>query len=288
MPFHSITNNNLTITVNSLGAELVSLKSGANELLWQSDPAVWPRYAPVLFPIVGKLRNNQFVCNGSDYNLPQHGFARDKDFTLVKENAASLEYELTADETTLTIYPFHFSLRILYELSENKLTVKYRVYNPDKKDLLFSVGAHPGFSCRFDKQTLSSHYLEFENRSELVCERLKDGLLSGEQYVVKLNRHRLQLNPQLFENDALVLKNTQIEKVILGSNNRAQKLTMNCAGWPCFGIWTKKGSDAFVCLEPWYGIADSINTNGNLESKEGIVKLSPNHSFNAFYEVILD
>lgn len=287
MNIHSISNTNITIEVNSLGAELISFKKKDREYLWQSDPEVWARYAPVLFPIVGKLKTNEFVYDNRNYHLPQHGFARDKEFTMVAKSSTSLEYELTADKGTLENYPFHFSLRILYELNGNKLTVKYRIYNPDKKDLLFSIGAHPGFNCSFGSEALSDHYLEFDNKTELVCERLQDGLLSGKQYVVKLNNHRLQLNPQLFENDALVLRNAQVKKVVLGSNKSGEKLTMTCSDWPYFGIWTKKGSDAFVCLEPWQGIADSTLSNGQIQKKEGINRLEPYKYFETEFNIEL-
>jgi galactose mutarotase-like enzyme len=283
MSSHSISNTQISISVNSLGAELISLKKNEKEFLWQSDKNVWARYAPVLFPIVGKLKNNEYLFDNTAYNLPQHGFARDSEFTLIAQNKTSLEFEITADENTLKIYPFHFSLRILYELNENSLTIKYKVFNPDKKDLLFSIGAHPGFNCK----SLNDNYLEFENKNELTAEKLKDGLLSGETYKLKLENGRLQLSTELFDNDALVFKNTQIEKVALCSTKTKEKIILTCKNWPYFGIWTKKGSDAFVCLEPWYGIADSVNSSGELVKKEGIVKIGPYKYFNTEFELAL-
>lgn len=275
MRVHSISNTKISISVSTLGAELTSLRKGTEEFLWQSDKTVWARYAPVLFPIVGKLKNNEFIYDNRTYNLPQHGFARDAEFTLISQSNTSLEFELTADENTLKMYPFRFSLRILYKLSESALTIKYKVFNPDKKDLLFSIGAHPGFNCK----ALNEHYLEFENKTEFVAEKLKDGLLSGETYKLKLESGRLQLNSKLFDNDALVFENGQIEKVVLCSVKSGSKLIMQCTNWPYFGIWTKKGSDAFVCLEPWYGIADPVSASGKLEDKEGIISLEPNKTF---------
>ena len=125
MPVYSISNTKIAITVNSFGAELISLKSNSTELLWQADKTVWPRHAPILFPIVGKLKENKFKHNNFEYNLSQHGFARDKEFALVEQSENVLEFELTASEETLEIYPFHFSLRIRYELSDATLAVKY-------------------------------------------------------------------------------------------------------------------------------------------------------------------
>lgn len=281
MSVHSISNDKISITVNSLGAELTSLKSNGKEFVWQSDKAVWARYAPVLFPIVGKLKNDHFVHDNSTYSLLQHGFARDTDFTLTGQAKNSLEFELAADENTLKIYPFHFSLRIAYELNENTLSIKYKVYNPDSKNLLFSIGAHPGFSCK----SLNECYLEFENKNELVAEKLVDGLLNGDTYMVKLDSGCLQLNTNLFDNDALVFKNSQVEKVALCSKASGLRLIMHCRNWPYFGIWSKKGSDAFVCLEPWYGIADPVKASGKLAGKEGIINLEPYKTFEAEFSL---
>ncbi len=288
MPVYSISNKKISISVNSLGAELTSLKSNDTELLWQSDKNVWPRYAPVLFPIVGKVKNDQYSYKDSVYKLTQHGFARDKEFALTEQKENVLEFELTANEETLKIYPFHFSFGIRYELQDSTLKVEYVVFNPDKDDLLFSVGAHPGFNCkRVNGESLNDFYLEFENKNELIIEKLSEGLLSGETSVLKLNAGKLQLSTALFDNDALVFKNTQIENVKLCSGRSKQQITMNCKDWPYFGIWTKKGSDAFVCLEPWYGITDTKQSLGNITSKEGIIKLKQNSKFMAFFNIAL-
>ncbi len=276
MAFYSISNKNISISINTLGAELISLKNGSAELLWQADKSVWPRHAPVLFPIVGKLNGNKFTHNDSEFNLSQHGFARDKEFTLTEQSENVLEFELTANEETLEIYPFHFSLRIRFELKDSTLTVKYLVFNPDKADLLFSIGAHPGFNCkRINGETLSDFYLEFNNNKGLVIEKLTDGLLSGTTSELKLDSGKLQLNVEAFDNDALVFKNTQIEEIKLCSLKSKTQIIFESKGWPYFGIWSKKGNDAFVCLEPWFGIADSVDFNGEFAVKEGIIKLSP-------------
>lgn len=284
----SISNKNISVSVNSLGAELTSIKKENTELLWQSDKAVWPRYAPVLFPIVGKVKNDQYTYKDSIYKLTQHGFARDKEFVLTEQSESALEFELTANEETLKIYPFHFTFRIRYELQDSTLKVEYIVFNPDKDNLLFSVGAHPGFNCkRVNGESLNDFYLEFKDKNELIIEKLSEGLLSGETLVLKLNAGKLQLSTALFDNDALVFKNTQIGSVKLCSAKSKQQITMNCKDWPYFGVWTKKGSDAFVCLEPWYGITDTKQNLGDLTMKEGILELKQNSKFEAFFNIVL-
>lgn len=276
MAVYSIKNNFIEIKVNSLGAELSSLKNTlGTELLWQASKDIWPRHAPVLFPIVGRLKNNSFVYSGQNYSLSQHGFARDKDFLLIEQSDNNLKFELTADESTLEIYPFHFSLIISYTLKEATLDISYEIFNPDNKELLFGVGAHPGFSTsRESGESLEDYYLEMEDVSTLIAERLQDGLLSGNTYEIALNKGVMPLSVELFDNDALVFKNNQIKSIKLKSKKSKNSVELICKDWPYFGIWTKKGCNQFVCLEPWFGITDSINTDSVINSKEGIIQLA--------------
>ena len=280
MSVYSISNKLISISVNSFGAELVSLKKEDIELIWQADKTIWRRYAPVLFPIVGKLNPER------KNDLTQHGFARDMEFILVEQKNNCLEFELTANEKTLTLYPFHFSLRIRYELEISGIKTKYIVFNPNNETLFFSIGAHPGFNCkRSEGESLQDFYLEFENKNTLIAEKLSDGLLSGESYTINLNENKLTLSTSLFNNDALVFKNKQIAKVTLCSHKSKVKVVMECKNWPYFGIWTKKGSNAFVCLEPWFGITDNLSAHGNFESKPGILRLQPNSKFEAQFSI---
>lgn len=277
MAVYSINNSFLEVKVNSLGAELISLlTSDGTELLWQASKDIWSRFAPVLFPIVGRLKNNSYAYNESNYVLSQHGFARDKEFVLIEQSNSCLKFELTADEATLELFPFHFSLIIAYTLKDNTLDVSYKIFNPDNKELLFSIGAHPGFSTmRFSDENIHDYYLEIDGLTRLTAERLQDGLLSGSTYNIDLDKGVMPLSIELFNNDALVFKNNQINSIRLKSKKSKDIIEMICKDWPYFGIWTKKGCDKFVCLEPWYGITDTTNSKGELQSKEGIIKLNP-------------
>jgi len=275
MALYTIQNNILSVTVNSSGAELVSVKGfNGKAYLWQGKKEIWPRHAPVLFPIVGRLRDNKFNHDGLEYVLTQHGFARDKEFALVEQSESSLSFELTDDDASFKVYPFHFSLIITYELKNNEIVVHYEVFNPDVKDLYFSIGAHPGFNCKqISGETLNDYFLEFENTNQLIAEKLQDGLLSGNTYPIELQNGCLKLSVELFNNDALVFKNNQINEVSLVSHKSGTRIHLDCKNWPYFGIWTKKGCDEFVCLEPWFGITDSCFKYDNLPNKPGILKL---------------
>ncbi|HRD38754.1 MAG TPA: aldose 1-epimerase family protein [Bacteroidia bacterium] len=290
MAVYSINNRFLEVKVNSLGAELISLlTSDGTELLWQASKDIWPRFAPVLFPIVGRLKNNSYAYNDSNYVLSQHGFARDKEFVLIEQSNSCLKFELTADEATLELFPFHFSLIISYTLRDNTLDVSYQIFNPDNKELLFSIGAHPGFSTmRFSEENIHDYYLEIDGLSHLTAERLQDGLLSGSTYIIDLDKGVLPLSVELFNNDALVFKNNQINSIKLRSKKSKNVIEMICKDWPYFGIWTKKGCDKFVCLEPCYGITDSFNSSGMFIEKEGLLSLNPHQSVTKKFSISIN
>lgn len=281
MPVYTIQNHLLSVSVNSFGAELNSVKnSKGKEFIWQADKTVWPRHAPVLFPFVGRLKNNNYIFNGVNYSIPQHGFARDVEFILTQHTNTSVELQLKENEQTLLNYPFLFSLKIKYELIENKIYVFYTVCNFSETDLFFNIGAHPGFNCKTQmNESLHDFYLEFENINELIIEKLNNGLLSGQTENLVIKNNKLKLNPDLFNEDALVLKNKQITSVKLISEISGTNISLNCDKWPYFGIWSKKNNDAFVCLEPWYGITDNYQASGNLNEKEGIIRLPSTQTF---------
>lgn len=287
MKNYFLKNNILQISVNSLGAELNSIKTNDGvELVWQAKKEIWPRYSPILFPIVGRLKSGSYLINGAEYQLPQHGFARDMEFELIEQTDNQLSFELTAYEESLRIYPFHFSLIVSYRLIDNEVNVIYKVFNPDNHDLLFSIGAHPGFSTqRIASETINDYYLEFENISELRVEKLKDGLLSGDSYSIPLVNNSLNLHTSLFENDALVFKNKQIDKISLCSRISKQKIELSCKDWPYFSIWTKKDTNSFICLEPWYGITDTLTSDHQFQNKDGLVQLSSLKTFETSFSI---
>jgi galactose mutarotase-like enzyme len=282
-----IENECLSIEVSSSGAELKSLfhKASEKEYLWQGNAAWWPRSAPVLFPVVGKLNNNTYRSNGLTYHLPQHGFARDLDFLLVEKHRNKLVFSLRSDENTLNNYPFEFELQISYELLASRVIISYEVKNTGEQDMYFSIGAHPGFNCPLnDTELFSDHFLEFEKEETLDRYLLDEGAFNGKTERVMSNTKILELNEELFRKDAIVFKNMRSEFVILKSKHPGASLKFEFKGFPYFGIWTKPGAP-FICLEPWCGIADNKDFNGELKDKEGIVCLEPKNNFLRHYSV---
>ncbi len=282
----TLENDFLQATVRDFGAELVSVRSKLHgtEYIWQADPSVWPRHAPLLFPVVGRLKNNTYRYNGSTYQLPQHGFARDSVFTCVEQAPVKLAFELTASEERLQIFPFHFCLQVNYELEKDQLKISYRVFNPDNHPLYFSLGAHPGFNCPMTEgDTFEDHVLEFAGLDHLTCTKLSDGLTTDNTYTLTLAQHRLPVSQQLFSNDALVLSQHQVRTVSLLSLRSGRGVEMHCKDWPHVGIWTKSHTGRFICLEPWHGIADHADATGHFEEKQGIICLLPEQTFVCHY-----
>ncbi len=289
MSIYQLKNNELTVKVNSFGAELSSVFSSKNniEYIWQAKPEIWPRHAPHLFPIVGKLKDSCYIFLNKSYQLPQHGFARDNEFKCIEQDETSLTFELKASDETLKQFPFDFSLKIVYRLIENKLLTHYEIFNPDLNQLYFSIGGHPAVNCPLQQdESFNDYSLLFPDKKELVINALHEGLIKKETKTLTLNNNKLSVSKSLFDNDALVFMNSQIEQISLVSEKTSHGVTMECFNWPFFGIWTKKNSEHFICLEPWHGIADIENSDFNFKNKTGIMTLETQQKFNCSFDMI--
>jgi galactose mutarotase-like enzyme len=277
---YELSNEFLSLKISAKGAEMHSVfsKKLNREILWQADPAVWARHAPVLFPIVGKLKNDSYTFGRDTYSLPQHGFARDKEFKATEVSGTDIVFELREDESTLAVFPFPFILKIRYSLEDNTVKCDYTVRNPSERDMYYSIGAHPGFICPlFENEKFSGYTLEFEHPETSKRQLLEGGLRSGAKKRVIKDRF-IPLTKDLFSKDAIVLDDLKSNRLKLTSSKYT--LFFNWYRMPYFGIWTKAGCESFVCLEPWAGVADDIHTTGDLGRKEGIYCLSGHSEFN--------
>jgi galactose mutarotase-like enzyme len=285
----SIENDFLKVSAKASGAELISIKNKNNNLdyLWQGDPQFWGRRAPVLFPIVGKLKNNTYRAEGKEFQLPQHGFARDSHFDLVKASAESIFYSLKSSEETLKFYPYQFELNISYTLIQNRLEVKYQVKNSDNKKIWFSIGGHPAFNCPLGpNEKFNDYFLEFEQKENSETHLISDGLLNGKTEALLKNSNRIELNEKIFSKDALIFMGLKSSAVTMKSSSSAVSINFNFKGFPALGIWSKPGP--FVCIEPWYGHADTIDFNGELNEKPGILSLEQGKEFSCVYAIEIE
>lgn len=274
---YSIENEFLHIKINTKGAELKSIydKISECELLWQADPTYWGKSSPILFPIVGALKDETYFYQDKSFRLPRHGFARDNEFTIVHKVDSQCVFELLSDEGTKSFYPFDFSLKVSYSLEGKGLAVKYDVKNTSfNEDLYFSVGGHPAFSIGDNSDEFSEYKLVFNRDEILNTTLLQDNLLQEQVDLIKLDDKTLALDYSLFERDVLVISEMNSDEITLMHNQKGNIFQFSFENFPYFGIWTMIGAN-FICLEPWSGVADVKSHNQQLVIKEGINRLEP-------------
>lgn len=278
----TIENDFLKIAVDAKGAELKSVinKFTSLEYMWNGDPAFWGKTSPVLFPIVGTLKKDNYLFDGKSYSLARHGFARDLVFEIVDHKKYSVVFLLKSSPASLEKYPFEFEFEIHYTLVKDFLEVTYNVKNPGSKTMYFSVGGHPAFKVPVaNNSSYEDHYLEFDKTEDAPRWPISaDGLIKLEPTPFMKNISRINLTRSLFKEDALVFKNLKSDMVSIKSDKHQHGLDFYFEGFPFLGIWAAKNAD-FVCIEPWCGIADSVAHDQRLEHKEGIEKLASEASW---------
>lgn len=284
----TLRSSTLSATINPLGAELSSLKSGQRELVWQADPNIWGRHAPILFPIVGRLANDQLTSNGKHYPMSQHGFARDMEFNVVDEQTDHCTLALHSNDKTRQQFPFDFILQIQYQLIENRLITRYHLQNTMSDHTLHaSIGAHPGFVWPLQQdQTRESHFIEFANNETHPIRRLNAGLMKAETYPTPVEGRRLYLHDSLFEDDAIIFDQLNSHELSYQAPN-GDCLRLRFADFPHLGIWTKPKA-GFICLEPWQGYASPEEFDGDIKDKPGIISLAANESRHWQYEISVE
>lgn len=285
----SISNAELSISVTKTGIELCSVKSQKSgmEYIWQADPDVWGSHAPVLFPIIGALKNGEYRFNEHMYSLPKHGLVRHSDkVRLTQQTDDSLLFTLNWDNESLNQYPFKFEFQTRYSLSGTTVSVDHTVFNHSKETMYFSLGGHPAFNCPLHEgEIYSDYFLEFEqNETDSTWLLNAKGLVSNERRPVLSDSNTLPLHTQLFDDDALIFKNLKSRAVSLISRRSGRILTMSYDGFPYLGIWAKPGA-SFVCIEPWQGIADAADSTQELTKKEGIMSIESGDVHRAGYEI---
>lgn len=283
-------NDYLTVQINPLGAELTSVKDNDSglEYMWQADKAYWGRHAPILFPIVGRLQDNQYRLNDQTYRLTQHGFARDREFTVTEQTATRVSLELTADAQTKTLYPLDFILTLAYELVDHQLRVSATVTNPATAPMVFSFGAHPGFNVPFGRAAADFTDYHVTVSPKKVYQRVPlVGPYSDTQHSVPLDLTQpLALNHELFDHDAQVLTLDNHETTVMLSTPADDHGVALTVAAPYLGIWSPYPKQApFVCLEPWWGLADDVQATGDLTTKVAIQRLAGGADFHAAYQV---
>lgn len=285
---HTLENECLRVGIHTHGAELKSIynKITGLEYMWSGDPAYWAKTSPVLFPIVGSLKDHTCFVNGKSYQMGRHGFAREMDFAVTAQEGNRITFTLVSNEETLRKFPFWFRFDVAYEVSGDSLQVMYRVRNAGVETMYFSVGGHPAFKVPLiPGSDYNDYYLEFDQTENAPRWPISaDGLIETSPEPFFTATDQLPLSKELFYKDALVFKQLKSQAVKLLSKLSPHGLRFDFPGFPFLGIWAFKNAD-FVCIEPWCGIADSVNSNQQLPVKEGINALPPDAVFERSWSV---
>ena len=283
-------NDQLRVKVSSLGAEMQSIRRVADgtEYLWQGDSRFWARRASNLFPVCGRLWENQYIYRGKTYEMGSHGFARGKEWEVIHQKSSALTLQLKADEDTLNAFPFRFVLEMTYTLNEDSLSVTTIVRNVDDKEMTFSVGGHPGFNVPLTADTVYEDYkLVFDEPCQplqFICD--ENCFYLDKMTLFPLEEDRiLPLRHSLFDNDAIFLQNT-CGGVTLCSDKTERSVHIAYPDSPYLGIWHTPRSEApFVCLEPWVQSPSRAGEVVNLEEKADMICIAPNEAYRNTYTI---
>ena len=272
-----LNNGVLKVNINSIGAEVKSIVKNDVEYMWKGDSEYWGRTSPVLFPIVGRLLDDEYSYDGKTYHLNQHGFARDNEFEVVSSSKKEISFLLRENDSTLKQYPFRFNLYINYALYKNGLKVTWIVENTSEMDMYFQIGSHPAFNF------LTGSYIDINKRTNRYN-------LEGTPYVhsiaSNLDVNSIEVSDETFKKDAIIFDN--IDRVNLRDKDKS--VIVECEGFPYIGFWSKIKNSVnapFVCIEPWHGIADCTFHNKKLTEKKGINVLKALDRFEASYKIIV-
>ena len=272
-----IQNDDFRVSARDTGAELISFvdkrdEDAPYEYIWQKDRAVWTGSSPLLFPIVGKLKDDTYRLNGQEYRLEKHGFARKARFEFESQGAQDMTFLLTDSEATRAVYPFPFELRVHYVLIENGFVMEHRLKNTGGETMYFSLGAHPGFQCAMGDR------LVLDAEETAGAYRLNEDFLRGPELEPVFDHSReLVITPEIFQRDALIFDGLRSTGATLVRAN-GRNVHVDFGGAPCLGVWAKPGAP-YVCIEPWYGIDDAWDADGDFTRKHRICTLAAGEEF---------
>lgn len=289
---HTIENEKLICTIESIGAEIRSLKdkTTGEEYIWQIDGSIWGSSSPVLFPAIGKIKDDKVVFNGKEYAMPRHGIIRNNNQLSFEQHGVSkCAFTLTSSEETLKQYPFKFSFSVEFTLIENRLIMNYKVENRDSVPMHFACGGHTAYACPLSENTkLSDYVIEFPAPLNLKADTLgASGLLSYNNREIMSNENKLPLSDTLFNEDALIFNTIDFDWIRLRKKNEKKGIVVRFAGYPNLAFWSKPSAD-FVCIEPWLGLPDREDESSDLTQKSSYKTIDPNTLFSIAVETEIE
>ena len=280
---HYIENEHLKIGVKTAGAELTSVisKDSKTEYLWQGNPDVWYGQSPVLFPIIGRVLDDKYYLNGTEYTMPKHGLFRKREAEFVENTGNKLVFKESADEETLKIYPFNFEVYVILELIDKSLKVTHKIVNNGENTMYFSIGGHPGFNCEI------GDYLLFEKDETLETIEIDTECLRTGKTIPVLNKeNKIIITKNIFDNDALIFTDIKSKTITLASDNHNKKVIFDYSDCSYLGIWAKPGAP-YVCIEPWWGVNDSHERKADISEKDAIMSLDSGKQYECYWQATI-
>lgn len=279
---YTIKTQDLEVSINSVGAEIKSIKYQNEDRLHDSNPKYWGRSAPILFPNVGKFKNDITNIKGKPYKLPKHGFLRDAEMEVVQQNDYSITFSLKDNEKTKEIYPFAFEVLVKYVLINNVLESTIIVKNNSEETMPFNLGLHPAFKVPLHDNKFEDYHLGFNNVKtyDTPAVDLEAGTIDfNKVFRTFESLEKLPLNYSDYDFDAIVLTDINFNEVTLNHNDK-ELLSFKFKGFNSLGIWTPNNNvfANFICIEPWHGCADASDHDGIYEHKKDMIFLEPSDS----------
>ncbi len=282
---YEIKSGNLSAKIDSLGAQMKSFQKDGKEYIWQGDPAYWEDSAPILFPVVGRLKDSVLTVDGKDYAMPMHGFARDSEMTVTAQTENSVTFTLESDEATKTVYPWDFCFSVTFAIQDETLATRFAIENKSDNLMFFGLGGHPGFSLPMEEgYGYDDYLLKFEKEEPLysnhvdmekveICAEKKDLVLDGGKI--------LPVSRSLFDNEAMIFEDIRSRYVDLVQKDTGKGIRFAYGNFPILAFWstTAPKEGPFLCMEPWYGMGYRDNEDSKVENKYGMQTLTPGQTF---------
>lgn len=269
-------NDYLRVQVDSKGAELKSIKKQKDEqnveYLWQLNPDIWERQAPLLFPIIGRLKDEEYICNGKAYKIQIHGFARFSEFKVKRISDCEIAFILYDSPGTISVFPFKFKLTVIYRLSENRIIKEHIVENKSDETMYYEIGGHEGYNLALNEgEKMEDYYIDFNGADEIETYTSDENvMLNKDKKTIALENGKLFLSPEVFKNDALIIDTFNKRSIELKNTKNSRSVKVDFNDFMYLGIWTKYMRSNYVCIEPWSSLPDCNYLGKEIEKKQDI------------------
>ncbi len=277
----TISNSVITAEISEMGAELKSLRKDGFEYIWKGDPQVWEDSAPVLFPIVGSLKDDKYKFEGREYKLTHHGFASKKEFSVKKKSDTAVTLLLCDDSETFKCYPFKFELRVTFTLKDTTLEICYKVKNRGKNTMYFSLGSHEAYAT---PEGVEDYDIIFDEKENLETILLNGGLLQDNKMLIAKNTNVMPLYDKYFILDTLLFEGLKSKQCILRNRKTERTVKIDFPDSDYIAFWHYPSS-SYLCIEPWSGLPDNQNSDYDITKKDGIITLKEAEEYRNIHKI---